>query len=89
MKAQFNQLLDVSLLLVFWVKFLFDLIDSIVFFFVNQEQVTKIRSYEARVNKAKKNYTKALERLEELNQKIYEEQKSEFQHPPKQLLEEK
>lgn len=37
------------------------------------EQVNKIRSYEARVNKAKRNYTKALERLEDLNQKIFED----------------
>ncbi|KAI2799107.1 hypothetical protein RDWZM_004388 [Blomia tropicalis] len=35
------------------------------------EQINKIRSYETRVNKAKLNYTKALQRLEELNQKIY------------------
>ncbi|KAH7643165.1 SH3 domain-binding protein 5-like [Dermatophagoides farinae] len=38
-----------------------------------EEQVNKIRSYETRVNKAKQNYTKALQRLEELNNKIYDQ----------------
>ncbi len=37
-----------------------------------QEQICKISSYESRVNKAKANYTKALQRLEELNSKIYD-----------------
>lgn len=36
------------------------------------EQICKISSYESRVNKAKANYTKALQRLEELNSKIYD-----------------
>ena len=37
-----------------------------------QEQINKIRTYESRVNKAKLNYTKALQRLEELNNEIYD-----------------
>ncbi|KAH9412525.1 SH3 domain-binding protein 5-like [Dermatophagoides pteronyssinus] len=41
-----------------------------------EEQIMKIRSYETRVNKAKQNYTKALKRLEELNNKIYEQRLS-------------
>lgn len=40
--------------------------------FVGQEQICKISSYESRVNKAKANYTKALQRLEELNSKIFD-----------------
>lgn len=37
------------------------------------EQINKIRTYEARVCKAKLNYTKALQRLEELNSQIYDQ----------------
>ncbi|KAI7696163.1 SH3 domain-binding protein 5-like, partial [Sarcoptes scabiei] len=37
-----------------------------------EEQIEKIHSYEIRVNKAKQNYTKTLERLDELNNQIYE-----------------
>lgn len=63
MKTQFNQMLEVSTVkfFVFYLKLSF-----------LQEQINKIRSYEARVNKAKSNYTKALQRLEELNKKIYD-----------------
>ena len=39
-----------------------------------EEQLNRIRSYEDRVNQAKANYNKALERLEEINSKIYSEQ---------------
>ena len=39
-----------------------------------EEQLNRIRSYEERVNQAKANYNKALERLEEINSKIYGDQ---------------
>lgn len=51
---------------------MFQGINFIRVFFI-QEQVNKIRSYENRVNNAKENYTKALQRLEELNNKIYDQ----------------
>lgn len=67
MKVQFNQMLDVSLLL-FWLCH----VDDDVSHVCTQEQLAHIRSYEDRLNKAKSNYAKALERLGELNNRIYD-----------------
>lgn len=46
-----------------------------------EEQVTKIRSYEDRVNQAKANYSKALQRLEEVNSQIYSTSSSSCHQP--------